>query len=172
VRLNPFHCCRRIVLGISLLLLAVPAWGQDTPGQRATLQGIKAIAVDAFVAPDGELGGLIQSQLQTDVELRLQKAGIRVVSEPSADTRWSFLSLTVNVTKAPDFPVYGCAIVLEVNQPVSLAHDPRRSLVVSTWTNGSVGVWGAQRLRDGVRDGVADLVDKFINAYLEQNPKK
>jgi hypothetical protein len=161
--------------GLLLLGIAVPAWPLDTPEARSTLKGIPSIRVIVEdLDPDAERDGLTKDQLQTDVELRLRRAGIMVTSAP-LESGGSYLYLNVNVnTKAlhPSAPIlyYAVNIHLEFHQAVSLRRNPGILIFASTWSVGGVMVVGIQRLR-GVRDDVADLVDKFINVYLEQNPK-
>jgi hypothetical protein len=41
----------------------------------------------------------------------------------------------------------------------------------ATWGVDALGAFGSERLRE-VRPHVIDNVDKFIGAYLEQNPKQ
>lgn len=154
-----------------LLGLARPAWPGDQPRDRATLKGIAAIQVVVEdLNPDAERDGLTRDQLQTDVEVRLRKAGIRVTSKYE-ETGGSYLYLNVSAVKHVALSAYGYHIRLEFYQRVALARDPRVRMGAVTWDSGSTGVVGAQRLRGFVRDKVADEVDTFINAYLEQNPK-
>ena len=157
---------------ILLLGLAAPAWPLNTQESRATLRGIPTIAVEvASLDPEAERVGLTKNQLQTDVELRLRKAGINVVSSPSGETAWSLLGLRVTFVKVEQLPLYAFDIRLEFFQMVILLRDPGLRTVGSTWSINYTGFAGAGRTR-GVRDAVADLVDEFINAYLEQNPKQ
>lgn len=165
----------RIVLEIALTLLStslaitVPALGAaDDPDSRATLRGIKAIRVLVeSMRPDAERDGLRKAQLQSEVKLRLQKAGITVTPSAAA-----FLYVSVNTAKKTilGMPYYAFNIDVQVAQQVSLNRDPNIVNLAATWGVGYIGTVGAQKLGD-VRASVADLVDKFIKAYLEQNPK-
>ncbi|MFI5342136.1 MAG: hypothetical protein ACHQ7N_20150 [Candidatus Methylomirabilales bacterium] len=164
--------CARLTFALMTLLLLglpVPARPDDTSFWRATLKGITAFHVVVEVlTPEAERDGLTRDQLQTDVELRLRKAGINVTSS-YANTRESFLYLNVNTYKEP-VGLYAFNISLEFHQGVILTRNRNVSLPASTWYVGTVGIVSAERLRE-VRDTVADKVDQFINAYLEQNPK-
>ncbi len=174
----------RFILALTAILLlglAVPVWPaaqvpfpfrlpRDDPDDRATLKGIAAIQVVVEdLNPDAERDGLTRDHLQTDMELRLRKAGIRVTSKHE-EAGGSYLYLNVSAVKHNALSVYGYHIRLEFYQRVALARDPRVRTDAVTWISGSTGVVSAQRLRS-LRDNVADKVDKFINAYLEQNPK-
>jgi hypothetical protein len=75
----------RLIL-VLLLLASTGAQGGDTEGERATLRGLDGVQVVVEdLQPDVERNGLTRQQLQTDVELRLRKAGIRVLTEQELD---------------------------------------------------------------------------------------
>ena len=164
---SPFLSRSRIVLAVALLLLAVPAWAADDEEERASLKGVDSCAVVVEgIPPDAERDGLPRSQLQTEVEVRLRQAGIKVVAS-------SLYMLYVNVDTVKNstgFYAYGIQVSFE--QPVALLRNPTRvQTFAPTWSVGSIGMVGSDRLRD-VRSVVIDQVDKFIAAYLEQNPKQ
>ncbi len=169
MRLGGFLLDLRIVLALVVVLLAVPAWPSDLPVNRATLKGVDSMSVQVeSPGLDAERDGLTKSQIQTDVELRLRESGIRV--SPSPD--WCFLNVNVTTYKTSG-DLYAFHISLEFNQWVMLVRDPDRLEYpgVTTWSHGTIGAASASRLPE-VRSQVIDLVDKFIAAYLEQNPKK
>ncbi len=154
---------------LTLLLLGLPvlAWPGDDPFDRATLKGITTIRVVVDnLDPEAERDGLTKDQLQTDVELRLRKAGIRVTSL-RAESESSYLHLAVNTIKDSS-GVYAFNIVLEFDQWVILERNRNVFRFAPTWGVSSVGTVDAEYLRE-VRGSVADKVDKFIKAYLEQN---
>ena len=151
---------------MALCLLAVPAWGQDSPAQRATLKGVTIIEVVVEeVDPVAERDGFTRSQLRTDVELRLRQAGITV-----GPTLTGHLYVNVDTVKSDNGQTYAYNILVQYMQPVVLARDPKASIFATTWETGGVHMVAANRLRE-VRRSVANYVDHFINAYLEQNPK-
>jgi hypothetical protein len=70
-----------LLLGIVPVVCA-GAFGPDDPFSRETLRGLGAVhVVIEHLQPNAERAGLTRSQVQTDVELRLRKAGIRVLKE-------------------------------------------------------------------------------------------
>jgi hypothetical protein len=158
----------RTVVTLLLFLLTVPAWAGDNPWDRATLKGIKQMAVLVEdMSPDLAQDGLIKSQIRTDVESRLRQSGITVV--PSSP---DFLYVRVSTWKLPNSPVYAVAITVEFRQQIILARDPTIPVAsAATWGVDALGAFGSERLRE-VRPHVIDNVDKFIGAYLEQNPKQ
>ena len=76
------------IVGMGFLLLTISsAKGIDTEATRATLQGLKGVhVVVEDLDPDVERDGLTQKQFRTDVELRLRKGGIRVLTREQRRT--------------------------------------------------------------------------------------
>lgn len=157
---------RRFVVGICLLLLPVSAWGQGSAAQRATLKGVKAVEVVVeTIDPSAEQDGLTRTQLLTDVEERLRKAGIAV-----GPTLTGHLYVNVDTVKGEHGQTYAYNISVQYIQQVALARDPQAPIFAPTWDTGGVGIIAANRLRE-VRQDVANYVDQFVKDYLEQNPR-
>jgi hypothetical protein len=117
-----------------------------------------------------EGAGLSQQQLQTDVELQLRQAGLRVLmTEEWAQVPgrpWLYVNAQVLVIDN-DLAVY--SIRVEVNQDAFLAaHDAFADVV--TWDKGGIGATEMINLPLHVRNSLQDLVDAFIDAYLSVNP--
>ena len=149
-----------------VLFLTVPAWAGDTPRDRASLKGIRSIQVGVEkIQPDAERDGLTRSQTQTDVESRLRQSGITL--DPSSPY---LLYVVINTVRDPASPSYAVDIAVTFHQGVSLPRKPKSLHLATTWSVSHVGLVGADHLRD-VRSKVADLVDRFISAYREQNTK-
>jgi len=117
---------------------------------------------------NAERDGLTRDQLQTDVEVRLRKAGIKVASS----RLFPVLHLFVKELKrsASEKCVY--ALRLELLQEITLVRNRSVSFLAATWDFSYLGEVGADKFSRTVRDNVADMVDQFINAYLEYNPKQ
>jgi hypothetical protein len=161
----------RIALGMAALLLTVSpvlaslARADDTPEERTTLKGIKAVKVVVRdLHPDAEADGLTAGQLLGDVQARLRKAG--VPTSPSAATS---LNVTVN-TSGRENGWYYFVIEVSLTQPVALVRDRKGIILAATWRMGNFGDVAAQDLVRFVRETVAGHVDRFIRAYREQNP--
>ena len=139
---------------------------------QETLRGLKGFSVIIGELHDEVTqAGLTKSILKTDVELKLRKAGIRVLTK---DERFftlglvGRLSVSVNALKTTSPPhtfVY-CAAV-KLLQDVILSRNRVKTLAI-TWDSGFVGV--TPDLRD-VRENTSNLVDMFMNDYLAVNPK-
>jgi len=154
----------------SLALLLVT--GLAVADSWTGLSGLRGVAVViAPIEPEFEQRGMAVSTLQTDVELKLRQAGIRVVGSKENHTLPGapYLYVSVNMLRGPEGIVaYG--IQVDLKQLVRLERDPTQQTIAPTWSEGAVGTVGISKLST-VRGDVRDLVDKFINAYLAANQK-
>jgi hypothetical protein len=168
---------RLFTAGLFLLLcLTLPvARAADNQYSRRSLRGLGAVyVVVEDLDADATETGLTVADLQTDVELRLRQAGVKVVDNGTAS------HLYVNVQMMPwrwanHTPANGIsmALQLELDQSVTLARDPSIWLPsAATWSVSMLAVSPPSNARHDCRDRVKDLVDMFLNAYLEQNPKQ
>ncbi len=126
------------IVGVGFLLLAsIGAKGQDTEATRASLQGFDGIQVVVEALDrDAERDGLTHSQIRTDVELRLRRGGVRLLTDQehrSAPGR-PWLYVHVSIVKGLNTPVYAVAIAVELYQDVYLARDPRGPISAVTWS--------------------------------------
>lgn len=162
---------RGVVVVLIGLLLPVSVGAFDA--ERESLRGVRAISVLVESLPDDIEGyGLTKSQIQTDVELRLRKAGIRVLTEEETSPGSPRLYVNVNALKTntipPTIPIYGVCAIVQFYQLVSLTKDGSRHLGV-TWGKHQMGIF--REIRSS-REHLGNLVDEFINDYLTVNPKK
>ncbi len=162
------------VATLFLFILPAPAWPLDTPEARSTLKGIKALRVEVESLPsDLERLGLTNDQIRTDVELRLRQLGI-TVSDPE-DPATPLLWVALNSHHQTDSPVVGFSIKVEFIQFVRLSRNRNIRAPAPTWTVDGVGtadVSPSEATRTEIRGLLRDFVDRFLNAYLEQNPKQ
>ena len=166
-----------LILGF-VMVFTLAKWGpfvfaHDDEFNRPTLRGLKGVYVLVEqLRPEIERGGLSKNQIQTDVELKLRMAGIKVLSkEESFDAPGRpWLYVNVNAFKAEDIGAYVYHVLVELNQDVYLARRPPdfTKYKTSTW---SVSYLGIKSKLGDIRASVKDLVDMFINAYLSVNPK-
>ena len=158
---------------VFLLGLAAPAWTFDTPAARSTLKGIKALRVQIAPLPtDLQRLGLAWDQLQADVELRLRQAGIAVA--PAEAIATPILWVILNSHPRGDSFAVSFSNRVDLVQFVQLARDTSIGAPAPTWGVDTVGTGDlhpTEANRTAFRDFVRELVDRFINAYLEQNPK-
>lgn len=154
------------VLCLSLTLV----FAMDAPDNRASAAGLRQVGL-IVIGPgaDAERDGLIAKQLYVDVELRLLKAGVKVV--PDADLQKlpgrPILVLTINTMKRKALGSYVYDTSLELRQSVSLIRDPNSTCVAATWSaQGALGITSTSKLAPQIRKSVADMSDQFLTAAL------
>ncbi len=147
----------------------------DDPSERATLAGLTGVrVVVGEVEDDAEEEGLTQSALQRDVELKLQQAGVRALTEAEWRAAPGKPALTLEVSTVKIQPMtYLFSITLDLEQEVRLARDANVSSHAATWSaTPRLGTVAAAHLSRAVRKDVQEMVDQFINAYLAANRKR
>jgi len=155
-----------ILVSLGVLSLTCAAWADDTPGSRATLKGVTAVKVRvALTSLDAQQDGLRSADLQADAEHRLGEAG--VVITPVA---LALLFIDVGTDKNAGVARYACSLRIDLFQLVKFVRDPTIDAFTSTWSLSRVVEVSAADLPT-VRGIVRELVDQFVAAYREQNPK-
>jgi hypothetical protein len=140
----------------------------DSEMDRLTLRGLEdVVVVVENTSVDAISDGLTVDQIQTDVELRLRKAGIKVrASSPSM----LYVNVHLMKSKSPSDGLYVFSCVVAVEQAVVVSSNGVSALE-HTWSVDGLGIVGRLNMSGAVRGDVGDLVDKFLNAYLSVNPK-
>jgi len=163
----------RLLAVIVVLLWAGGAGAGDDEYNRATLKGLKGVwVVIGELDQDAIADGLTKQQLQTDVELRLRKVGIRVVLTQDESRKMPgapILHVSAPMMKS-ESGLYAYSICAELIQGVALARDTNIFVLGTTWSTQEIGTVGKNKMVQSVRGAVGDLVDEFINAYLSVNP--
>jgi hypothetical protein len=162
----------------------------DRAKDRATLRGIQAVIVKVHsweAEWRGELkkAGLEESYLQSLIERKLEKAGIRVLPEEAAkrsdsegilNIRMKFLEPEAarktyttpdenQIEKVDTKKKYVYAIRLNFRQMVLFPRNPALKALAITWQTESVGF---KRLTL-IKEDLMNVVDVFIEAYLSEN---
>jgi hypothetical protein len=170
---------------VLFLLISSCAYAQQSENSIRSLRGLKGVWVLVeFLATDIEAVGLSKDNIQTDVELKLRLAGIKVLTKeewliepgsPRLYIRVGYIRVGSTMVPLPiqkDDTLYAYSIEVELHQNVFLERDPKiYKDGATTWGNGSVGVVGEEKILS-IRDHIKDNVDEFINDYLSVNPKK
>lgn len=149
------------------MLSGSAAFGQEAPPGPGvnTLKGISGVQVVIEDLSDSAKAlGLEKETIQTDVELKLRLAGIRVLSEQENNNTPGSPSLYVNVRVVRS----AAAVAVELKQSVRLVRNGELALG-TTW---SVGGVGTNLTAESIRRHIQDYLDEFLNAWLSVNPKK
>ncbi len=142
-----------------------------TFGQQ-NLVGLKGVYVMAALESpkpkEIELLGLTEDQIQKDVELRLRKSGIKVLTDKEWATTLGTPSLMVSLSAFTYLSLCVYSIQVSLFEAVTLARGGQTS--ASVWEADYIGMVGTKNIRT-VRDNIGDKIDEFINDYLAANPK-
>jgi len=150
-----------VVLVSALVKWHFPVLAQD---KSAILHGLQGCCVVVErLEPEIELGGLTKEQLQTDTEVKLRMAGIKVYSlkEATQVERSRYFYLNVNVIKLRS----GC---YEYDISTELIEEAF-PLWETTWTQ--LAVLGRSCRLSDIRRDAEDMVEMFVNEYLAANSK-
>jgi hypothetical protein len=124
--------------------------------------------------PDSALGGVTPQALREELVVNLQQAGLQVLplDGRSASLDHPQLSLSVNLTPIENFPMYSVFITLKLRQNACLTHNLIICEPVTTWEGASaVRTMSVSQLME-MRQEVRTLIARFVDAYLEENPKR
>jgi Putative peptidoglycan binding domain len=173
---RPFPAARWMALLLAVVAMGCPvAFGGDQPVFRKTLRGLPGVGVRVERIPlEAEQAGLARRQVQTEVEQRLREHGIRVLTPPEVLSAFGrpALAVTIQITSAEHRPqeLSGVHITVAVKQQVLLErHTAMPAVEAAIWEVAALGVVG-QDAWPRVREDVATLVDRFIQAYRSVNP--
>jgi hypothetical protein len=166
----------KIAVVALVLVLLVPGISHALTDKQKALIGLKGLKVVVEAPPEAERLRLTKNQIKTDVELRLRKAGIRVLTEeqwlktPGAP----YLYVKVTAVIRPNIPIYAYNIIYPYNIIVALCEQVMLFRGISV--EGTIWISTITRLVEKnkirlIRESVGDLVDKFINDYMAANPK-
>ena len=157
------------IVALAVVFLLLPDISHSLTLEQMPLSGLKAIFVSvADINPEVERLGLTKNQIKTDVELRLRKAGVRVLTEKEwlGTPAMPYIAVMVNVVISGDH--YACSGTVALKEAVTL--DNGFKTIGAIWDTGYTGAGRKENIRK-IRESVGDLVDKFINDFLAANPK-
>jgi len=159
------------IFSIVVVILLLSSGVMTQTSRKETLKGLKGF--DVLVEElnsDIEKDGLHRSSIQTDVELKLRMAGIKVLTEEEGKREDTYLYIRVSSVKYKD-SMYSYRIGVEFCQYVYLYRDTDIHCYATTWRIGKIGLLGVNRVKE-IRDTIKDMIDQFINDYLAVNQKE
>jgi hypothetical protein len=142
-----------------------------SPESLQGLHGIYVVVED--IQPELEKLEITHNQIKTDAGIKLQQAGIKILTEEENGnpTGAPFLYINVNSFFPPENPtVFAVHISTQLRQQVRLARDPIIVVTGITWNVGATGFGGVQNI-EGIRRCIDAQLDEFIKDYLGANPK-
>jgi len=131
----------------------------ETSNETAALKGLRVIGVLVEdIKPDVEKEGITSRFIQTDVELRLRRAGLRVLSEDEIRMSLApFLYVNISLLKIEGSEVYAATISVNLMELVTVDRNKER-IHATTWSADSTAILGKERLRR-IKESVGDKLD-------------
>jgi hypothetical protein len=140
---------------------------KDSPLSLRLIKGMLVVVED--LPSKVEKSGLTSDQIQTYVEAKCKRAGIKVLStEDSLNVAgYPILAVNVDVEKIQGNGHYIYSINMDLHQNVHLERDPQIMIIgATTWTSRSYGV---DRELGHMRGRIKNHVNEFIKAYSAAN---
>jgi hypothetical protein len=184
----------RTPLAIVVLLSACSSPAAAQTVGRDTLEGVESLWVLVEGLPPASKSALPRATVQTDVELRLRQAGLRVVEGETDDLLLGglpHLVVQLTVMEARELTVF--SVNTSLQQAVLLSGDadaftkellawsedpnagyptPPNTLFAPTWRcAGSLATAPGDSFAEKARQIVGNQVDAFLNDYLATNPR-
>jgi hypothetical protein len=172
--MNPKKWLMAVVAILLIFASKSPTSAIDSKSNRATLRGLEGVAVlvEQF-SPEVEKEGLVKNRLQTELELKLRMAGIKVLTKEEClktpGEPYLYVNINVNIAKT-ESDIYPYSIDILLIQKVSLVRDPNQATYAVTWSTGGVGSIGKPILSQ-LQNSVEEILDVFVKAFLSENPK-
>lgn len=170
-------------LSARLLAISISEQSQIKDYGISTLSGLKGICVDVKLsvnvanedAGKHRLPFLTKNDLQTQVEIALRKAGIKVLSSIGGADDGFFVVAVGAMKESKDGPLYALTIQSVLIQRVTLLRNRKIETAAVTWPyiqTSTFGMTPSLMVERTIKDTVERQVNEFINDYLAANPKE
>lgn len=157
---------KSFVISLLVCLSASAINAVDSQDARASLHGVDALSI--LVDVNKNVLGLAAEDIRADVEQRCTQVGVKLTKTKDAP----FLYINLNVMQVGSKggrSAVAVAVEVSFNQRVVLQRASAISLVAPTWSVHSL-VGGSSADQRYLRESVLADVDKFLSAFVEQNP--
>jgi len=150
--------------------------GERTPRLLEGLRGITVMVLP--ISPDAERNGLKRDQIQTNIELKLRKAGIKILTERELEKPgFPYLNVNLSVAKDKNPELYGYDIKVEmykqeIQNPQDEIETAMQAISIKAWSSELTGSASGSDLKNRVEEQLSNAMDKFVSDYLAANPKK
>jgi hypothetical protein len=167
------HIARMVLAGIALLLPAAATQVMSDAGGRDVLKGITRIGVEVEDLPRmAEKLGIKNESLNVEVASRLRQAGIEVAGDDVLKENPSLPFLKVSLIIGYSKPTYIYAVVVGLNEKVSLERDPRIISYAMPWWRIVKGEHAGESAIAGcVQETLVYIINEFIADYNAANPE-
>lgn len=163
------------------LAAAAPALAENSPATRLSLKGLNGIGLRVEpIDLEADKDGLSTRAVQSAVESRLRKAGIRLLTPEQRRQAPGRPCLVVNVaTSKLNTGEHLYSIHVELTQWVASLVNPKVTVTgaipvpAKTWSPANrFGIAPANQIGRHAQGMVGTMVDEFVDAYYKANPGK
>src|SRR5208337_1836463 len=155
------------VVALVVAFLLLPTVSHALTNEQKILVGLRGVYVSvADMDPEEEHLGITKAQIQTDVELRLRKAGIRVLTKTPGEPS---LYVQVTIAYGSNSPIAPYSVLVGLQEWVTLDRGSRAYGL--TWESAYTAGADKRIIEKAIREDLGDRIDYFINDYLAANPK-
>ncbi len=152
---------------LAVVLAGSAGLALDTEDSRASLKGLREIRVRVeHIGEDLIRAGFRKETFQTDVELKLRLAGIKVINALGAQNAYLYVNVNTSANASEQRAPF--SINVQLIQSIILTRDQTIWSAAPTWSRSAAGTGNVEY----VRKQVEDLVDIFLNAWLSVNPRQ
>lgn len=162
-----------VLVGVLAMCLVAICVASALTGKQRVLQGIKGVGVVVVLSDDAVKAGLLKSQVQTDVELKLRRDGIKVLSQAEYGPilHINVFALALQSVDKQHTLGYVCCVKYELQEYVKIMRSGE-IILASTWNMISIVHGPPDTFSSQVRRHISDFLDMFLNDYLAANPKE
>jgi len=161
-----------VLMAVSVLLLVSPSVNAFTLNKKEPMRGLTCMEVVVEIK-SWELKnlGLTEDMIKTDIESKLQIAGIKISSkeDPLGLFGTTFLYSNINAVYN-EIGFFTIDISIELRQEVYLKRNPNISFYAITWNDSGIECVEKNIVVQRLRSNVKKHVDNFLNDYLSVNP--
>jgi hypothetical protein len=154
-----------------VMLLLLPGVSHALALDQEPLVGLQGVQV-VVEGPGLEVErlGLSKNQIKTDVERRLRKAGVRVLTNQEQEETPGTPQLSVKIAASTNkMGIFAYSISVDLIEIVTLFNG--ETAFATVWEKGEAGSVGLNNINQ-IQPRINSLVDRFINDYLAANPER
>jgi hypothetical protein len=175
--MNRKQITRIFIVIISLgAFIAMPGFAEDSDMTRTTLAGLYALKVSVEemqpnIRPYAIKNGLTAKQLQSEIEQKLTKYGMKIISGDAwlAIPGRPILYVNINTHEMEKY-WYAYNAKVEFRQLVHLDANPNIKTLAATWVLNITGIANIGNM-NVIKDDLMVLVERFLTAYRVSNKK-
>lgn len=139
---------------VVFLLISTSANAFYSPLMKNTLRGIKSIHILVGLSSSTDEYRVTKERIQTDVELKLRLAGIKVLTTEDLPNTPQRAILIVDVNLFLSGNIFASSVQVNLMQEVDLKRDNTVNCLATTWTTGSTGIARTDMMSKTVYDEV------------------